>query len=63
MINLMNQEDRFHMIQEIKRPFNIDRKAQSMYRSDIQNGKIKPYILDELRKQLFDSSVQEMPNS
>ena len=61
MINLMNQDDRVHMIQEIKRPFNIDRKAQSMYRSDIQNGKIKPYILDELRKQLFDSSVQEMP--
>ena len=61
MRDLLKQEDRLAMIEESKRPFNIDRKSQALYRSDIQKDKIKPFVLDELRKQLYNSSVQEMP--
>jgi len=60
-MNLLKQEYRQKLLEEIKKPFNIDRKAKALYRSDIQNNNIKQHVIDELKKELYSSTVKETP--
>jgi hypothetical protein len=61
MINLLEQRERVKVIEDIKKPFNIDRKAKALYRSEIQNDNIKSHVIDELKKELYEETVKEMP--
>jgi hypothetical protein len=61
MLNLLNQVDRLNLIRQIKTSNNIERKNESVKQSNIVSGKIKQYVIDDLRKQFFEQSIREMP--
>ena len=61
MTQLLKQDYRSSIIEDIKKPYNIDRKAKALYRCDIQNDNIKPHVIDELKKELNQETIKEMP--
>jgi hypothetical protein len=61
MINLMNQSDRLNIIREIEGPENKARKAISLREYEIFNDRQHQYVLDYLRSQFSEKTVQEMP--
>lgn len=58
---LYTQEGRKTLIEKIETKENLGRKNESFKQSEIYNGRIKPYVINELREQFSEQTVIEMP--
>jgi hypothetical protein len=60
--DILNEEFRKKVIQEIEAEENITRKQDSYKRYEIYRDRIKKYVVENLRRELEDKTVQEMEN-
>lgn len=60
-MDLLNQETRFKIIQDIKSEENQQRKAKSQKEYEVFKGVLHKYVVEYLKKQFLNSTVKEMP--
>lgn len=60
-MNLLRQEDRLKLAQEIESEPNRARKQWSLRQFEVNSGRIQQYVKENLLGQLYDETVREMP--
>ncbi len=61
MINLLDQQQRFKLIADMKSENNKARKQWSLRSSEVSGGRMEQYVKERLLGELDNSSVKEMP--